>query len=70
VSRTTDFHTGAARAWTTLSVKLTPEDRALMVRITHARGQSASEVVRAWLRLEAARLTAEAAHPEVMPEAP
>lgn len=58
VSRTSDFHSGGAKAWTTLAVKLTPEDRSMLVKITHARKQSASDVVRELLRAEADRVSA------------
>lgn len=59
MSRSTDYHTGAAKAWTTMAVKLTPEDRTLLVRLTHARGQTASDVVRDLLRQAANALTEE-----------
>lgn len=39
-----------------MAVKLTPDDRALLVRLTHAKGCNASEVVRSLLRAAAQSL--------------
>lgn len=59
MSRTSDFHTGLAstgpaRAWVGVTVKLTPADRELLVKLTHSRGRTASDVVRDLLRAAAA----------------
>lgn len=39
-----------------MAVKLTPEDRALLVKLTHAKGRTASDIVRDLLRQAAAQL--------------
>lgn len=50
VSRSTVFHTGSTKAWTHLQMKLSPEDRELLVKLSHARGQTASDVIRGLIR--------------------
>lgn len=62
MSRATDFHTGGlagagpGRAWARMGINLSPADRELLVRLTHSRKQTASDVIRDLLRAAALAL--------------
>jgi hypothetical protein len=50
--RNSDFHSGniGAKNWSSIVVKLCPDDRARLVKLTHDRGKTASAVIRELLR--------------------
>lgn len=57
MSRASDFHPGTdPRPHIQIATRLTPEDRALLVKLSHARKQSASDVIRSLIRDAASAL--------------